>query len=87
MMSRLMFIPSWKLLVERKRLCTDKKCDFPLYTIHLRKGKPDTKALDFVGSIVTVKPLGKKLQLLWADACNGIFHCEPYAFPFGCKAR
>lgn len=82
-----MFIPSWKLLVERKRLCTDKICGFPLYTIHLRKGKPDTKALDFVGSIVTVKPLGKKLQLLWADACNGIFHCEPYAFPFGCKAR
>lgn len=33
MMSRLMFIPSWKLLVERKRLCTDKKCDFPLYTL------------------------------------------------------
>ena len=25
---RKMFIPSWKLLVERKRLCTDKKCDF-----------------------------------------------------------
>ena len=27
------------------------------------------------------------LDVYKRQACNGIFHCEPYAFPFGCKAR